>query len=289
MREPKISNMARKALVDVVVFSHNHEAFVEDALRGIFLQECSAEIRIRIHDDASSDKTVKKVQSLLGESPFQSEITVASENKYQFGSGFKYEFAVDTDSDYVAFLDADDYWIDPHKVESQIQFMEANPGVALCHTEFEGVDSRGSTMSFRPPPKFCYPVLPGQTLARGNFIGTLTVLARHSQMPTELPPGFNRLRGVDDYPLWSLVTDGSLIGFVDRKTAGYRLHSGNNYANQREVIKREQNLHAMVYVANSVGEESVKYWLAGIEEFLKPLSLAKRTSRFLKRLFRFLR
>jgi glycosyltransferase involved in cell wall biosynthesis len=52
------------------------------------------------------------------------------------------------DSKYIAYLDADDYWIDPYKLQKQYDFMESNPDFSMCFTGQLGFD--GETHSPGP-------------------------------------------------------------------------------------------------------------------------------------------
>ena len=44
-------------LVSICCTSYNHEAFIEDAVRGLLDQETDFSFEILIHDDASTDRT----------------------------------------------------------------------------------------------------------------------------------------------------------------------------------------------------------------------------------------
>ena len=264
--------------VDVVVFSHNHREFVGDALRGVFAQETSATVRVRIHDDASTDGTADMIRKIMLDCPFDWELKVAETNQYQFGSSFKYYFAVNTDADYVAFLDADDYWTHPGKLDAQIRLLNRLPQVSICHTAFRVLGKAGETHVLRPSGVYRAEIVPGHFLATPNFVGTLTVVVRRTSMPDKLPSGFDRLRGVDDYPIWALVSDGLFIGYLDTVTATYRIHGTNNFAGQEKEVQRRQTLDAMVWIANAVEPIRIGYWLDGITEFLKDPSFPTRVS-----------
>lgn len=272
--------------VDVVVFSHNHEEFIEEALQGILAQNTSAAVNIRVHDDASTDGTASIARTVLEKSGVDFELVVAKENKYRHGSSFKYDFALQSTSDFVAFLDADDYWTDSNKLQAQIDFLQADPSVALCHTAFLGIDSRGNPISFRPKATYLQPKIHGHRLSEENFIGTLTVMVRRDAMPATLPPGFDRLRGVDDYPLWALITDTAKIGFIDQVTAYYRLHGKNSFASQPDELRSRQILDAMVWIANAVSPPNTAYWLEGIRQFVLRDSASHSAFRRLRRFVR---
>lgn len=245
--------------VDVVLFSHNHENFIERALRGVFEQETTAKIRIRVHDDASDDNTASLARAMLKDSPFESSLVVATENQFRNGSSFKWRFATATDSDFVAFLDADDFWVNRQKLEKQINLLKRNKDVALCHAGFVGLNLEGEWLNFRPDEKFRSQIVPGHYLSEENFIGTLTVVCRRSAMPTHLPTGFDSLK-IDDYPLWALVTEDARIAFLDEIVGVYRIHDSNNFANLPHETQRAQLADAVKWISQSIKGPNAKLW-----------------------------
>jgi hypothetical protein len=110
-------------------------------------------------------------------------------------------------------------------------------------------------------------------------------MVRRTSLPLELPQGFDRLRGVDDYPIWAVITDGQQIGFVDEITARYRLHENNNYAGQPQAIRDQQLLDALVWIANSVSAMNSPLWLESIHKAVLASQRTFRSSaiRFLNR------
>jgi glycosyltransferase involved in cell wall biosynthesis len=268
--------------VDVVVFSHNHARFIEEALQSVFFQDTQARLRLRILDDASSDSTGEVIRRVLQESPIEHEFLELEQNHYRYGSSFKYLFSIDSSADFIAFLDGDDYWVDPKKLDLQLQMLLNDPASALCHTGFEGIGESGKTSSFRPSERYCQPTVPGIYLSEGNFIGTSTVMTRRAKMPGALPAGFDVLRGgVDDYPLWAIISDASSISFLDRVTTKYRIHDSNNFLSQPEAVRRTQTLLATVYIASVVSNESREDWLNQVRKLLEVPGLRTRLKRFL--------
>jgi glycosyltransferase involved in cell wall biosynthesis len=263
--------------IDVVMYSHNHESFVADALESVFAQVVNARVHIRIHDDASTDATAAIIREKMKISPFPVEFEEAETNQYAHGSVFKFNFASKSSSKYIAFLDADDFWVSPHKLQMQLDLMTQMPDVALCHTRFHSLDDYGNEVSFAPPSRLKLSAVPGYSLSETNFLGTLTVMVRRSAWPKSLPQGFSRLRGVDDYPLWALVTDNANIGYIDMDTAVYRLHSSNSYQNQSRQTKLQQTFEALIWIANSVGETNRSQWLSSIRKVARHLDIVEGT------------
>lgn len=284
--------MHKKTSVDVVVFTHNHAAFIEQALESVLAQTGNFELKIRIHDDASSDGTGATAERLLGSAGIQFELVVAERNRYQDGSLFRWEFLSGCQGDFIAFLDGDDFWTSPKKLQRQLEVMQRDPSIALAHHAFSGL--RGdSIQSFLPPKKFRKGLLPGVVLANHNFIGTSTVMARRASLPATMPDGYNECRGVDDYPLWALITDTKWIAYLPEDMAIYRIHSAQNYGNLPSSVQSRMLLSAMVFIANSVNPINRDAWLSAIilhtERRLAFEAMPKRIRNVVRRIFHRLR
>jgi len=261
-----MKKLGNQPAVDVVVYAHNHEGFVEKSIRSIFEQRVEFPVRIRVHDDASDDSTARILRDLSRQSPFPMEVFRAPENRYQFGSRFKHKFLVDSSFKYLAILDADDFWTDPAKLNRQVQLLENDASVALCHHAYQvrrGDQIVETVRDQKPNPS------PGLRFAQGNFVGTSSVMLRRESVPSTLPDGFDSVRGVDDWPIWALSTQNAHVGYIDSTMSVYRVHEHNNFANQELNVKRLQILRALVYIANSVQERDQPIWLRALERRVK--------------------
>lgn len=103
--------------------------------------------------------------------------------------------------EYVAFLDADDYWI-AEKLERQVELLDTQPAVGFCSTATQVVDSAGRPAGDWPCRPDAGP-LPDILFQHGTVISGSTsgVLARRHLI--EAIGGFDPvLRGFEDPDLW---------------------------------------------------------------------------------------
>lgn len=257
--------MGDKPTVDVVIYSHNHESFIEQCLRSVFEQQTDFPVHVRVHDDASTDETHKLLEQLAKESPFPITLERAPENRYQFGSRFKHEFLVDSTSRYLAVLDADDYWSDARKLARQVEVMEKDPSIALCHHAYEVKTGERVVETVTSPHNQRES---GLRFAEGNFVGTATVMLRRNSVPVIMPDGFDELL-IDDWPIWALSTQNAHVAYIDIPMAVYRLHGENNFANQMLVTKKDQTLRALIYLANSVDSPHRSHYTEALKKRIR--------------------
>ncbi len=124
-------------VVSICCITYNHENYIEQALQSFLMQETSFPFEIVIHDDASPDNTADIIRRYEKEYPNIIKPLYQTENqKSKFKGGMNPRFNYPRAKGiYLAMCDGDDYWTDPHKLQKQVDFLEANPEYVLCHTD----------------------------------------------------------------------------------------------------------------------------------------------------------
>lgn len=123
-----------KPLVSICCLAYNHESYIRECLNGFLMQETDFAFEVLIHDDASTDKTADIIHEYeLNHSDIIKPI-YQSENQYSKGISptFKFNFPR-AKGKYIALCEGDDYWIDPLKLQKQVEFLEQNPDYGLVH------------------------------------------------------------------------------------------------------------------------------------------------------------
>ncbi len=125
-----------KPLVSICCISYNHEKYIKDAIEGFLLQKTTFPIEIIIHDDASNDNTVNIIREYEKKYPDLFEAIYQVENQYSKGIKPLPNFVFPkARGKYIALCEGDDYWIDPYKLQKQVDFLESNPEYVLVHTD----------------------------------------------------------------------------------------------------------------------------------------------------------
>lgn len=120
-------------LVSVLCLAYNHESYIEQCINGFVMQQCSFPFEVIIHDDASIDKSADIIQKycsrypelfvpiLQHENQFSKHVPITTNHMFPIARG-----------KYIAFCEADDYWVDPLKLQKQVNFMESHPDYSVC-------------------------------------------------------------------------------------------------------------------------------------------------------------
>lgn len=125
-----------KPLVSVRCITYNHEPYIAQAIDGFLMQKTDFPFEVIIHDDASTDKTADIIREYERKYPLIIKPIYQTENQYSKRNG-SIAKAIDPKlkGKYIAFCEGDDYWIDPNKLQMQVDFLERNPEYGMCYTK----------------------------------------------------------------------------------------------------------------------------------------------------------
>lgn len=122
-------------LVSISLVVYNQEEYLAQAIESCLMQEVNFDYEIIIHDDKSTDNSSEIIREYARAYP--EIITPIIQTENQFSKGIEVNAFIvipKAKGKYIAFLEADDYWIDKHKLQYQIDFLERNPQVSMCFT-----------------------------------------------------------------------------------------------------------------------------------------------------------
>jgi len=121
-------------LVSICCITYNHEKYIRDAIEGFLMQKTDFPVEILIFDDASQDGT----QEIIKEYASKNENIITflqTENQWSKGKyGLIDWLFPSAKGKYIALCEGDDYWIDPYKLQKQVDFLEDNEDYAMCFT-----------------------------------------------------------------------------------------------------------------------------------------------------------
>lgn len=210
--------------VSVCIITYNQRDFIGESVQSALEQITKFPYEIVIGDDGSTDGTRDILKNLKERYPGKIILNLLPEK----GKGIpgKENFLTTLSlcrGKYIAFLDGDDYWIAKDKLQKQADFLDANPGFALCHHDCitgEGYSriKYNFTHSHRTAGF--------KEACQVNYCYYLAVMFRSS---TVKDIDMNYWLGdlfMGDWPLWCLITLKGNAYFIDEKMGEYRSKSG---------------------------------------------------------------
>lgn len=182
--------MKSTILVSVIIPTHNRSRLVQEAVASVLAQK-GPSLEVIVVDDGSTDDTPEVLAA------FGDGIRVIHQ-PHAGVSAARNQGARWARGRWLAFLDSDDLWL-PGKLEAQMGFMVANPGLKICQTEEIWVRNgkRINPKTYhRKPSGYCFPRLLERCLVSPSAVLLCADLFHEVQ-------GFDEsLPACEDYDLW---------------------------------------------------------------------------------------
>lgn len=122
-----------KVIIRCLVY--NHEPYLRDCLEGFVMQKTNFPFKAVVHDDCSTDNSAAIIREYAEKYPDIIEPIYETENQYRKPDGSLtriMDAATLGRSPYIAYCEGDDYWIDPLKLQKQVDYMDKHPDCTMC-------------------------------------------------------------------------------------------------------------------------------------------------------------
>jgi glycosyltransferase involved in cell wall biosynthesis len=118
-------------IVSVLILTYNHKRYISEAIESVLQQKTNFEFEILIGDDCSTDGTRSIVEGFQKQYPEKIQLINSITN---VGSIRNEKRLMDAAiGKYIALLEGDDFWINPMKLQKQVDFLEENQEYGLVH------------------------------------------------------------------------------------------------------------------------------------------------------------
>ena len=119
-------------LVSVCMTTYNHEPYIAEAIESVLAQQTSFGVELVVGEDCSTDRTAAICREYAAKYPDRIRLVTSPEN-VGWRANYRRTFEA-CRGKYVAYLDGDDWWCDPRKLQMQADLMESDPGCGMCYT-----------------------------------------------------------------------------------------------------------------------------------------------------------
>ena len=126
---------SNEALISVIIPTYNCDRYIEQAIKSV-LQQTDCHYEIIVIDDGSTDYTEKVLK------PYQHKIRYIKQVNQGVAAARNHGIT-QAEGNLIAFLDADDYFL-PGKLSTQAAVFAQQPDLAIVHSGWQRVDSKGN-------------------------------------------------------------------------------------------------------------------------------------------------
>lgn len=225
------------------MITYNHAKFIRQAIESILIQNTDFTYEIIIGDDCSTDGTGEILLEYQERYPTILKCIIRDKN---IGAQPNWIQTFNScKGKYIACLEGDDYWLNPLKLQKQIDFLEANLDYSICFHEIH-IEKYGQLI------EDYITKVPAETttqtdLLTKNYIHTPSVVFRNKLV--DIPEWFNNVIP-GDYILWLMLTNnGSKIKHITSKMGVYRVHAGGIWSLQDRSKYKQRVLVSMLVCA----------------------------------------
>jgi len=248
-------------LVCTSTLAYNHEPYIRECLDGILMQKTTFPVQVLVHEDCSTDKTEEILKEYQSKYPNLIKVFYQPENVYSLKDQEekrkrREEFNSWRTGKYIALCEGDDYWIDPLKLQKQVDFLEANEEYSMCfHNSYILNSEYNRFIGKHKIYKYSQDAVLEHILRDGGFIPTQSILMRKSC-----------LSGYDSFPSNCPVGDLMLQTFL-------ALNGKIYYMNEIMAVYRKWEMSSTSIVIN----DTKKYinhhkkfieWYKSLDEYL---------------------
>lgn len=266
-----------KYTVSIFMLTYNQEQFIVQTIESVLMQQTNFSCQLVIGEDCSIDTTRQICESYAQQFPDKIKLLAPLEKNIGLIANYMRTIK-ECDGKYVAICDGDDYWIDPYKLQKQVDFLENNSDYAIVYSRVRKLFPDGTFKESTHIPQKTSTSF--EDLIFENYIPSVTALFKNIQEHQNQLPNWILSFPYGDWPtyLWT-IKKGGKIHFLDEVTAVYRMEIGESFKLRKQgstIVKTD--LHIIHEILNDL---NFKHKRKIIKEALvkKKISLMVRYNR----------
>jgi glycosyltransferase involved in cell wall biosynthesis len=239
-----------RPLVSVIVVTYNQEAYISQCLESIVRQSISKDIEILVWDDASSDGTPAILREYSEKNSIPIKLFLQSENQMSKGIKIRQQLLPHASGRYVAYCDGDDYWLNPRKLELQVDFLEKNPAFSFTFHDATRVSESGGALAGGYFPHFLRRDFGVEDLRLFRYEHMLYGVLLHRNGPIEFPPEFELVTNTDNFFPEILSAFGAAKFLPEAGPLAYRQHRRGSFTGLDEIERFTSDVRTRLIISS---------------------------------------
>ncbi|SDD76490.1 Glycosyltransferase involved in cell wall bisynthesis [Mucilaginibacter pineti] len=230
-----------QVMVSICCITYNHENFIAEAIQSFLMQEANFNYEIIIGDDCSTDKTQAVIKLYSDTYPGRIKLIASPTNLGTHKNLIN--CITQCSGKYIALCEGDDYWIDEHKLQKQVTFLENNPDFIICCHYHKLINSTNKTLYVHPNPTPLVHTYVDLLAGKQEETKTATVLYRNISETHRLfftPWFFDCFAGDKMFKLSATQHTGGKIYVIPEVMSCYRNHEGGIWSMINAKVRMER-------------------------------------------------
>ena len=226
-------------LLSVCVITYNHAAFIRQTLESVAMQKVNFSMEFIIADDCSRDGTTALIEAFIATYP---GTVIFLKREKNIGAADNFIGMIGSArGKYVAYMEGDDYWTHPLKLQMQVDYLEKNEALVLSSHNSTILLNTGESFPFNKDKRYSggshdevYTI--EDYITRDFFHSSSIVYRRSSLKPF---PGWYRNAFGGDYFLVLLLGINGRFHYINESMSVYRIHgkSISSFSSRYEIAK----------------------------------------------------
>lgn len=148
--------------VSVIIPCYNFENYIRQCVDSVISQITNFEFEVIVGDDLSSDNSALILNEYKGRISYYV-------NGKNLGLAKNTRKLVEmSNGQYITYIDGDDFYTDPYKLQKQVDFLDSNPDYVMHSTGYTYSDKDGNTQLHLVP---LMSEITSQDLLNSNYVG----------------------------------------------------------------------------------------------------------------------
>ena len=212
--------------VTALIVAYNREKYIAQALDSVLMQVVDCDYEILIGEDCSTDATRDIVIEYQKPHPNRIRLLLHEHNLGYIQN--ERECLRNCRGEYIATLDADDYWTSTDKLQKQVEYLDKNEDCSACFHKVTVFSEDRSFESYSSPHHSLQRTLCLDDLVASLPICSCSIMFRRCALDDSLMAAYSQAV-VGDWELSLFLAEHGRIGYIDQEMAAYRKHSGGIY------------------------------------------------------------
>ncbi len=225
--------------LSVFVVTYNQEKYIRQCLDSILMQEVDFDYEVVIGEDHGTDGTRSICEEYAEKYP-QVRLLPLTENLGVAGNWRR--VLSECRGEYVAMCEGDDFWLDPKRLQKQVDFLDSDieNKYVMCFHKVVTCDENGNIMGEYVIPTTKHADKTSEELRRGIHPPTQSVAFRRKYLSANILESLKKYNSnSNDTVLFSLLGKfGDAKYQADIKESVYRVHA-NSVWNGSSILEKE--------------------------------------------------